>query len=137
MLCNMGTQPIVNFFCSFIYLFAHSLWASLGPRCFAPTLYSLSEQGMDTPRWSMWLLIARGFSCCRAQALATRTSVVAAQSLCSYSSQILKYRLRSCGTWLSCSMESSWTRDLTRDVLCISRLIPIHCATRGLQANTL
>ena len=55
MLCNMGTQPVVNFFCSLIYLFAHSLWASLGPRCFAPTLYSLSEQGI-------LLAGARGFS---------------------------------------------------------------------------
>ena len=135
MLCNMQNTANSLFFYNFISLFTPLLWALLGPRCFVPTFYSFSEQGILL-FVVHGLLIAGGFSCYKTQALATRASAVGAHSLGSYSLQILKYRLRSHGIWLSCSMESSRIRDLTC-VLCIGSHIPIHCATRELQANIL
>ena len=61
----------------------------------------------------------RGFSCCRAQAVGTRASVVAAHGLSSCGAQALD-TLRHVG--------SSPTRDWTHDP-CTGRQIPIHCNT--------
>ena len=40
-----------------------------------------------------------GFSCCRAQALGTRASVVVASGVSSCGSQAVEHRLSSCGAW--------------------------------------
>ena len=52
-----------------------------------------------------------GFSCYRAQALGARASVVAARGFSSYGSQAIEYGLRSCGTWLSCSVTCGISPD--------------------------
>ena len=46
-----------------------------------------------------WASHCCGFSCCRAQALGARTSVVAAHGLSSCGSRALEHRLSSCGAW--------------------------------------
>ena len=47
---------------------------------------------------SAWPSHHSGFSCCRARALGTWASVVAARRLSSCGSQALEHRLGSCGT---------------------------------------
>ena len=46
-----------------------------------------------------WASHCSGFSCCGAQALGTRTSVVVAHGLSSCGLQALQCRLSSCGAW--------------------------------------
>ena len=89
------------------------------------------------------LVVARGgFSCCGAQALGMRSSVVEALGLSScnsralervgfssYGSWALECRLSSCGWVAPWHVGSFWTRARTR-VPCIGRWILNHCATR-------
>ena len=61
-----------------------------------------------------WASHCGGFSCCKAQALGTRASVVAVHELSSCGSQTLEHWLSRVQHWLSCSWacSSSQTRDL-------------------------
>ena len=70
-----------------------------------------------------------GFSCCRAQALGMRASVVVARRLSSCGSSALEGRLSSCGLVGPRHVGSSWTRAQTW-VPCIGRWILNHCTTR-------
>ena len=75
----------------FIYLFL----AGLGLCCCTQPFSSCGEQGLLC--CSARASHCSGFSCCRAQALGMRASVVAARGLSSCGSRALERRLSSCG----------------------------------------
>ena len=68
----------------------------LGLHCCVRAFSSCDEQGLLFVA-VRGLLIAGGFSCCRARALGTRASVVVAHGLSSCGSRALERGLSSCG----------------------------------------
>ena len=103
----------------YIYKLIYLFLAALGLHCCAQAFSSCGEAGA-TLRYGAWASHCSGFSCCKAQALGTRASVVVAHefSSCGSRAQLLR------SMW-----ESSRTRDRTC-VPCIDRWILNHCATR-------
>ena len=67
-----------------------------------------------TLRFSAQASHCGGFSCCTAQALGTRASVIVVHGLSSCGSRALGHRLSSCGTW-AYLLHSMW--DLPRPAL--------------------
>ena len=84
------------FFNKFIYLLIYFL-AALGLRCCARAFSSCGERGLLFVA-VRGFLIAVSSLCCGAQALGTRTAVVAARGLSSCGTWALECRLSSCGT---------------------------------------
>ena len=85
----------------------------------------LSGCGVLSSHWG-------GFSCCRAQALGARVSVVAVRGLSSCDFQALEHRLSTCGPQALVALwhvRSYWARDWTC-VSCIGSRILYHWATR-------
>ena len=82
-----------NLFILFIYFWL--LWVFIA--AFVSFLY-LRRAGA-TLRCCAWASHCGGFSCCRARALGTQASVVAACRLGSCGSRALECRLSSCGSW--------------------------------------
>ena len=81
---------LLNFFLNkFIYLFIWLHWVFVA----AHVLFSSCGEC----RCQAWASHCGGFSCCRAQALGTRASVVVARGLSSCGSWALERRLSSCG----------------------------------------
>ena len=84
-------------FNKFIYVINLFL-AVLGVRCCTWAFSSCGERGLLFVV-VRGLLIASGFSCCRAWALGMRASVVVAHGLSSCGSWALERRLSGCGAW--------------------------------------
>ena len=78
-----------------IYLF---ILAALGLHCCMQAFCICSEQGAIL-RCGAWASRCGGFSCCGAQVLGMRASVVVALRLSSCGSWSLEHRLSSCGAW--------------------------------------
>ena len=76
------------------FSFLLSVLVALGLPCWVQALSSCREWGLLS--WSVWA--SCGFSCCIAQVLGLRASVVAAHRLRSCGSRALEHGLRSCGT---------------------------------------
>ena len=77
----------------FIYLF---IVGCVGSSLLRADFLQLRQVGA-TLRCSAWASHCSGFSCCGAQALGARTSVVVARGLSSCGSWALEHRLSSCG----------------------------------------
>ena len=83
-----------SFFNKFIYLFIQS-FGCVGSSLLSAGFHQLQRAGA-TLRCGVQAYCG-GFSCCRAKALGTRASVVAACGLSSGGSRALEHRLSSCG----------------------------------------
>ena len=81
---NIYNQFLISF--SKFYLFIYLFFVVLGLRCCTRAFSSCGEQGL--------LFVV--FSCCGAQALGVRASVVVAHGLSSCGSRALEHRLSSC-----------------------------------------
>ena len=90
----------------FIYLF---ILAVLGLCCCTRVFSKLRREGA-TLCCSAQASNCSGFSCCRAQALGARASVVVVRGLCSCGSRGPEHRLSNCGAWAP-FLRSMW--DLT------------------------
>ena len=78
------------------FFFFNLFLAALGLHCCTRAFSSRGERGTTLPCGAQ-ASHCDGFSCCRAQALGTRASVVVAHGLSSCGSWALECRLSSCG----------------------------------------
>ena len=85
------------FFNKFIYLFVF-IFGCVGSLLLCVGFLQLRGVGA-TLLCGAWTCHCCGFSCCRAQALGMRASVVVAHGLSSCGSWALELRLSSCGAW--------------------------------------
>ena len=88
--------PEALFYFIFIFYFIYFLVA-LGLHCCVWAFSSCGEQGLLF--LAVHGLIVVGFSCCGAQDLGVRASVVVVHGLSSCGSRALERRLSSCGAW--------------------------------------
>ena len=80
------------------FLFIDLFLAAVGLNCFAQAFSSFSKWGLFC--YGAWACLCSGFSCCRAQALGMKASVIAPCRLSSWGSWDLQWMsFNSCGAW--------------------------------------